>query len=115
MSYVGSYPVEKFRGMGHDEFVRFVLGLYSGMPYSGSEHEYIHGTANSKLVLSIGDADPESIVSAEYVKRALEATIRAYQRQLSERQEKILQIIGWKFDPGIDTWRRQTTDYLNKK
>ena len=35
IGYVGSYPVEKFRGMGHDEFVKFVLGLYSGMPYSG--------------------------------------------------------------------------------
>ena len=84
ISYVGSYPVDKFQGMGHDEFVRFILGLYSGMPYSGTEHEYIHGTANSRLVLSIGDADPESIISANYVKRALEATIRAYQRQLTE-------------------------------
>lgn len=70
--------------MSHDEFVRFILGLYSGMPYTGTEHEYIHGTANSKLVLSIGDADPESIVSADHVKRALEATIRAYQKQLTE-------------------------------
>ena len=84
IGYVGSYPIEKFRGMGHDEFVKFVLGLYSGMPYSGEYHEYIHGTANSKLVLSIGDADPESTISASYVKEALEATIRAYQRQLSE-------------------------------
>ncbi len=81
---MGSYPVEKFKGMKHDEFVRFVLGLYGGMAYSGEYHEYIHGTANSKLVLSIGDADPESIVSADYVKSALEATVRAYQKQLSE-------------------------------
>ncbi len=70
--------------MKHDEFVKFVLGLYGGMAYSGEYHEYIHGTANSKLVLSIGDADPESIISADYVKSALETTVRAYQKQLSE-------------------------------
>lgn len=115
IGYVGSYPVEKFKGMKHDEFVKFVLGLYGGMAYSGEYHEYIHGTANSKLVISIWDADPESVVSADYVKSALEATVRAYQKQLSEWQEKILQIIGWKFDPQIDIWRRQTTDYLNKQ
>lgn len=113
VGYVGSYPVEKFHGMEHKEFADFIIRLYGGVPYTG-ELPHIDGTANSKLVLSIGDADPEAMISADFVKKALESTLKLYQKQLSEGQEKILQIIGWKFSPEIDEWKRKTTAYLNK-
>ena len=115
IGYVGSYPIEKFSGMDHDEFARFVVGLYAGMPYTGEYHDYIHGSANSRLVLSVGPSDPDAIIGVEFVKSALEATMRAFKIQLSRWEEKILQVIGWRFDPLIDTWKRQTTDYLNKQ
>lgn len=113
VGYVGSYPVEKFHGMTHKEFADFIIRLYGGVPYTG-ELPHIDGTANSKLVLSIGDADPEAMIGADFVKKALESTLKLYQKQLSEWQEKILQIIGWKFSPEIDEWKRKTTAYLNK-
>lgn len=113
VGYVGSYPVEKFHGMTHKEFADFIIRLYGGVPYTG-ELPHIDGTANSKLVLSIGDADPEAMIGADFVKKALESTLKLYQKQLSEWQEKILQIIGWKFAPEIDEWKRKTTAYLNK-
>lgn len=52
IGYVGSYPIEKFRGMAHTEFVRFVVDIYGGVPYTG-ESSYIHGLANSKLILFV--------------------------------------------------------------
>lgn len=55
------------------------------------------------------------MVTLESVKKSLEDTLRAYQKQLSDREEKILQVIGWKFDPSITLWKRQTVDFLNKK
>ena len=115
IGYVGSYPIEKFSGMDHDEFASFVVGLYAGMPYTGEYHDHIHGLANSRLVLSVGPSDPDAIIGVEFVKSALEATMRAFKVQLSRWEEKILQVIGWRFDPLIDTWKRQTTDYLNKQ
>ncbi len=115
IGYVGSYPIEKFSGMDHDEFAKFVVGLYAGMPYTGEYHDHIHGLANSRLVLSVGPSDPDAIIGVEFVKSALEATMRAFKVQLSRWEEKILQVIGWRFDPLIDTWKRQTTDYLNKQ
>lgn len=83
IGYVGSYPIEKFSGMDHDEFARFVVGLYAGMPYTGEYHDHIHGLANSRLVLSVGPSDPDAIIGVEFVKSALEATIRAFKVQLS--------------------------------
>ena len=83
IGYVGSYPIEKFNGMDHDEFAKFVVGLYAGMPYTGEYHEHIHGLANSRLVLSVGPSDPDAIIGVEFVKSALEATMRGFKVQLS--------------------------------
>ncbi|MBP7773843.1 site-specific DNA-methyltransferase [Candidatus Gracilibacteria bacterium] len=114
VGYVGSYPIEKFSGMEHSEFVRFVVDIYGGVSYTG-ESQYIHGLANNKLVLYVGPSDPNTMVSLDDVKKSLEDTLRAYQRQLSDGEEKILQVIGWKFDPSLTLWKRQTVDFLNKK
>lgn len=114
VGYVGSYPIEKFSGMEHCEFVRFVVDIYGGVSYTG-ESQFIHGLANSKLVLFVWPADPDAMVTLENVKKSLEDTLRAYQRQLSDGEEKILQVIGWKFDPSLTLWKRQTVDFLNKK
>lgn len=40
VGYVGSYPIEKFSGMEHSEFVRFVVDIYGGVSYTG-ESQYI--------------------------------------------------------------------------
>jgi hypothetical protein len=49
------------------------------------------------------------------VKNALEEVLRAFQTQLGNGEEKILQVIGRKFDPSLSLWKRQTVDFLNKK
>jgi DNA modification methylase len=114
IGYVGSYPMEKFRGIEHDEFVKFILGVYGAMPFT-TQTQFIHGTANNKLVLSIGPGSPDERVGLPHVEGAVKETLRQYQKQLSEREEKILQIIGWSFDPAVDGWRRKTAELLNKR
>lgn len=114
VGYVGSYPMEKFRGIEHDEFVKFILGVYGAMPIT-TQTQFIHGTANNKLVLSIGPGSPDERVGLTHVEGAVKETLRQYQKQFSEREEKILQIIGWSFDPAVDGWRRKTAELLNKR
>ncbi len=114
VGYVGSYPMEKFRGIEHDEFVKFILGVYGAMPIT-TQAQFIHGTANNKLVLSIGPGSPDERVGLAHVEGAVKETLRQYQKQFSEREEKILQIIGWSFDPAVDGWRRKTAELLNRR
>lgn len=112
--YVGSYPMEKFRGIEHAEFVKFILGLYGAMPFT-TQTKFIHGTANNKLALSIGPGNPDERVGLAHIEGAVKETLRQYQKQFSEGQERILQIIGWSFDPAVDGWRRKTMEVLNKR
>lgn len=114
VGYVGSYPLEKFRGIEHTEFVKFILSLYGAMPFT-TQTEFLHGMANNKLVLSIGPGSPDERVGLAHVEGAVKETLRQYQKQFSEGQERILQIIGWSFDPAVDGWRRKTAEVLNKR
>ncbi|WHZ18016.1 MAG: Type III restriction-modification system methylation subunit [Rhodanobacteraceae bacterium] len=114
IGYVGSYPMEKFRGIGHDEFVKFILALYGAMPIT-TQTQFIHGTANNKLVLSVGSGNPEERVGLVQVEGAVKETLRQYKTQFSEGEEKILQIFGWSFDPAVDGWRRKTIKVLNER
>jgi hypothetical protein len=114
VGYVGSYPMEKFRGIEHAEYVKFILGLYGAMPFT-TQTEYIHGMANNKLVVSIGPGSPDERVGLAHVEGAVKEALRQYQKQFGEGQERILQIIGWSFDPAVDGWRRKTMEVLNKR
>lgn len=114
IGYVGSYPMEKFRGIAHEEFVRFILTLYGAMPFTG-QAQHIHGIANTRVVLSVGSGDPNERVSLAHVEGAVKDTLRQYQKQLGENDARILQIIGWSFDPAVDGWRRKTVEMLNKR
>lgn len=114
IGYVGSYPMEKFRGIGHEEFVKFILALYGAMPIT-TQTQFIHGTANNKLVLSVGPGSPEERVGLAEVEGAVKETLRQYKTQFSEGEEKILQIFGWSFDPAVDGWRRKTIKVLNER
>lgn len=114
VGYVGSYPMEKFRGIEHAEFVKFILGLYGAMPFT-TKTEWLHGTANNKLVLSIGPGNPDERIGLSQVEGAVKEALRQHQKQFSEGEERILQVIGWSFDPAVDGWRRKTTEVLNKK
>lgn len=114
IGYVGSYPMEKFRGIAHEEFVRFILTLYGAMPFTG-QAQHIHGIANTRVVLSVGSGDPNERVSLAHVEGAVKDTLRQYQKQLSENDARILQIIGWSFEPAVDGWRRKTVEMLNKR
>ena len=90
--------MEKFRGIAHEEFVRFILTLYGAMPFTG-QAQHIHGIANTRVVLSVGSGDPNERVSLAHVEGAVKDTLRQYQKQLGENDARILQIIGWSFDP----------------
>ncbi len=114
VGYVGSYPMEKFRGIGHEEFVKFILGLYGAMPFT-TRTEYLHGMANNKLALSIGPGSPDQRVSVAHVEGTVKEALRQFQKQLGEGEERILQVIGWGFDPAVDGWRRKTVEVLNKR
>lgn len=114
IGYVGSYPMEKFHGIEHAEFVKFILGLYGAMPLT-TQTEHIHGVANNKLVLSIGPGSPDERVGLAHAEGAVKEALRQYQKQLGEDQERILQIIGWSFDPAVDGWRRKTMKVLNAR
>lgn len=114
VGYVGSYPMEKFRGIGHDEFVKFILALYGAMPIT-TQTQFIHGTANNKLVLSVGSGNPDERVGLAQVEGAVKEALRQYKTQFSEGEEKILQIFGWSFDPAVDGWRRKTIKVLNER
>lgn len=114
IGYVGSYPVEKFAGMSQQEFSHFVLGLYEAVAFTG-QSKWIHGLANGKLIISVGSPDPTQRVGMEQVKGVVEETLRQYEKQLAADEEKIIQIIGWSFDPAVEIWKGQAITMLNKK
>ena len=114
IKYVGSYPIEKFTGMSQQEFTNFVLGLYEAFAFTG-QSKWIHGLANGKLVISVGSPDPTQRVGMEQVKGVVEESLRQYEKQLAAGEEKIIQIIGWSFDPAVEIWKGQAITMLNKK
>ena len=77
--------------------------------------DVIHGLANGKIVISVGAAGPKERVSVAYVKNVLEQVLRQYNQQLAAGDEKIIQIIGWSFDPLADRWKGDATNALNKR
>lgn len=114
VGYVGSYPTEKFEGISDDEFQEFVINLYGGNKYTG-QHSGIHGLANGKIVIHVGPSSPKQRVQLDHVKQALQATLQQYNKQLASGEDKILQVIGWGFDPTLQHWKVQATNTLNKK
>ena len=113
-AYIGSYPINKFEGIDQSSFIEFVLGLYGASDYTGAGED-IHGLANGKIVISVGPASPSERVSVAQVKKVLEQVLRQYNRQLAAGEEKIIQIIGWSFDPLADRWKGDATNSLNKR
>ena len=114
IGYVGSYPTEKFKGIAQDEFVDFVCRLYGAGLFTG-ETKHIHGLANGKLIISVGPADPDKKVSLAHVQEFVEEVVRQYAEQLKSGEERILQIVGWGFDPAIEAWKGQAIAALNKR
>lgn len=114
IGYVGSYPQEKFAGIPQDQFIKFVLTLYGAAVFTG-DAKNLHGLANNKLVLSVGPGDPKDRVPLSHVEGALKETLRQYAQQLAEGQEKVLQVIGWSFDPQIEGWKGKAVRALNEK
>lgn len=114
VGYVGSYPQDKFRGISHEEFSKFILTIYQAMPFTG-QAQWIHGLANNKIVLSIGPGDPNERVTLAQVDGAVKDTVKQYSRQFAEGEDKILQIIGWSFDPQCEGWKRKAAETLNSK
>lgn len=114
IGYVGSYPQDKFRGISHEEFIKFILTIYQSMPFTG-QAEWIHGLANNKIVLSIGSGDPDERVALNQIDGAVKDTVRQYSRQFADGEDKILQIIGWSFDPQCEGWKRKAAEVLNAK
>jgi DNA modification methylase len=114
IGYVGSYPVDRFEGINHKEFVDFIIDLYEASPYTGKS-EYIHGLANGKIILHIGPSSPSTRVQAFEVKEFLEEVVKQYITQLKRGEEKLLQVIGWSFDPKVQEWKSQAVRALNQK
>lgn len=114
IGYVGSYPQEKFRGIGHGEFVNFILTLYDARPYT-QKADWIHGLANNKIVISVGPGDPAERVDLKQLDGAVRETVKQYQKQLGEGEERLLQVIGWSFDPQCEGWKRKAVEGLNAK
>lgn len=114
VGYVGSYPIEKFSEMPQEEFVKFILELYTASAFT-AKAEYIHGLANNKLIISVGPSNPNEKVGVKQVKTVVEETLRQYQTQLASGEEKIIHIVGWAFDPLIENWKSQAVNGLNKK
>ncbi len=114
LGYVGSYPLEKFKGISQEEFSKFTLGLYQASAFTGKS-KYIHGLANGKLIISVGPGDPDEKVTLAQVKGLTEEVLRQYQTQFGNGEEKILQVIGWGFDPAIEIWKGQAIAILNKQ
>ena len=114
IGYVGSYPQDKFAGIPQDQFVKFILTLYGASVFTG-DAKHLHGLANNKLVLSVGPGDPKDRVPLSQVDGALKETLRQFSKQLTEGQEKVLQVIGWSFDPQIEGWKGKAVRALNEK
>lgn len=114
VGYVGGYPQDKFAGIPQPGFTKFILTLYGAQVFTG-DAKYIHGLANNKLVLSIGPGDPKDRVGLPQVEGVLKETLRQYAKQLGEGEERIIQVIGWSFDPGIEGWKGKAIKTLNDK
>ena len=114
IGYVGSYPIDKFKGISQEEFVDFVCRLYGAGLFTGTA-KYIHGLANGKLVISVGPADPDAKVPLSHVQGLVEEVVRQYAQQLKEGEEKVLQVVGWGFDPAIEKWKGQAITALNQR
>ena len=114
IGYVGSYPQDKFQGIPQDQFIRFILELYGAHTFTGAS-KHIHGLANTKLVLSVGPGNPSERVTLAQVDGALKDTLRLYSPQLAAGEEKIIQLIGWSFDPQVEGWKGKAIKALNDK
>lgn len=114
VGYVGGYPQDKFSGIPQAEFTKFILTLYGAQVFTGNA-KHIHGLANTKLVLSIGPGDPKDRVGLPQVEGVLKEALRQYAKQLGEGEERIIQLIGWSFDPGIEGWKGKAIKTLNDK
>ena len=114
IGYVGNYPAEKFTHISDEEFRKFVRDIYGASAYSG-DSKHIHGLANGKIVLHIGEADPEKSTSAKGAKDFVADALKYSEKHLGAGEQRVFQIISWGFDPAAVKWKEQAVKMLNKK
>ena len=110
VSYVGTYPVEKFEFLPHEEFVNFVLTAYGASRNTGGGVTHGYRPPAQQEPLLVGPANPNDSIEAEAV-RAFVDEIKA---RLEPNKMVRAKIIGWRFSRRVVEYVKVLRRYIEK-
>lgn len=102
VSYIGTYPAEKFEFLPHEQFIEFVLTAYGASRNTGEGVTHGFRPPAQQEPILVGPSNPNDSIDAE--------TIKAFFEEIKARLEpnKMVRarVIGWRFS-------RRVVEYVN--
>ena len=102
VSYIGTYPVEKFEHLPHENFVEFVLTAYGASRNTGGGVTHGYRPPAQQEPILVGPASPKDSIDADMVRQFFDE-IKA---RLEPNKMVRAKVIGWRFD-------RRVVEYVN--
>lgn len=109
LSYIGTYPVEKFANIEQKTFNEFILTCYGARIWTGSGN--ITGVMNAATTVLVGPANPKENLKPDTIKDFVQDSLK--QRIVDGIQMK-LKIIAWSFPRAVQKYCRTLERYLEK-
>lgn len=109
LSYIGTYPVEKFSKINQQTFNEFILTCYGARVWTGSGN--ITGVMNASTTVLVGPANPKDNLKPEIIKSFVQDSLR---QRIIEGVQMKLKIIGWSFPRAVQKYCRNLERYLEK-
>lgn len=107
ISYMGVYPVDKFKFLNQEQFVDFVLICYGASKNTAAGVTTGFRPPGRQEPILVGPANPDQAVSAKEVKEFFEEI----KSQVEPNKEVRAKIIGWKFSRQVIKYQKVLQDY----
>lgn len=110
VSYIGTYPVEKFEFLPHDEFVNFVLTAYGASRNTASGTTHGYRPPGQQEPILVGPTSPKVSIEADAVK----AFFDEIKQRLEPNKMVRAKVIGWRFSRRVVEYVKILRRYIEK-
>ena len=110
VSYIGTYPVEKFEFLPHDEFVNFVLTAYGASRNTASGVTHGYRPPGQQEPILVGPASPKESIEADAVRAFFDET----KQRLELNKMVRAKVIGWRFSRRVVEYVKILRRYIEE-
>lgn len=110
LSYVGTYPIEKFNNIDQKTFNEFILTCYGARDWTGQG--VITGVMNAATTILIGSSDPSKGLDENTI---YQFVVDSLKQRFSADTKMKLKIIAWNFPRQIQKYCKQLEKFFDNQ